>query len=409
MHSNQYQQETDNTHEPLGSDDPNAYTLTLSQAVMPDRADEIASAVARSPIDRFEHSFQFDNGSDYLAWSVATEAQRNAAHHGYDPVLAGIEAFVIGPASSYGRLDDFFANQPSTTPTRLVVCKQNVMAGAEPIRDHLGPDHQDCYVGGTSLERSVQASGRTLLSDLVKAIASDQVYAALDGTRHPYSHSLGFLQRGHHSRSRNAQAGLGTLELDQLAKIKLPEGYDREAFSQDVHAVKAMMMDLAAKAGAEAQARGYDNASQAYGFADELQSLYQHLCHGRHAEALQAMSAISPYLLEDLPHRLYEHLEASATASPTTPNVSPGIRYTRVDLEGRANHYASMTRKRESDTIKVDVLCPGLQRTHCVQAGIDSREDQRSMAEGLQQILDGHQGDRHEVGEYYDALIRLAD
>ena len=396
--------------------DANAYTLTLSQTSLPDRADEIASVVARSPIDRFEHPFHFDTANDYLAWSIATDAQRKAGHLGYDPALAGIEAYVIGPATTYGRLDDFFTNQPPMTPTRLIVYKQNRVAGSTPIQEHLGPEHRDRFVGGSSLEQSAHSSGRALLTDLVKAYAKKQVYPALDETRHPYGHSLGFRQRGHLHGSPHGPTGLGTLELDQLAKVKLSEGYDLDDFYADAHAVKAMMQDLAAKAHTEAQGRDFDNASQAYGFAAELQSLYRHLCSGRHTEALGSMNAISPYMLDDLPHRLYEHLETQAklpaSASPTTQDAASraSMRYTRVDLEGRVNHYASMTRKRDSDTIEVEVLCPDVvERTHYVQAGADCREDQQSMAKGLQQMLDGYKGNEHAVSEYYDAVIRLAD
>ena len=73
VHSNQYQP---TSPEQTTEDTSGGYTLTLSQSVVPERADEIASVVARSPIDRFEHAFHFDNGDEYLAWTIATDAQR---------------------------------------------------------------------------------------------------------------------------------------------------------------------------------------------------------------------------------------------------------------------------------------------------------------------------------------------
>ncbi len=170
VHSHQYQQ----TGIEPDTEDPNAYTLTLSQAVLPDRADEIASVVARSPLDRFEHTFHFDHGDEYLAWTIATDAQRKATHLGYDAARTGIEAFVIGPVEQYGRLDDFFMSQPPMTPSRLVVYKQNVMAGDTPIKEHLGPEHQDRFVGTHSHELAAQSAGRALLSDLVKAYSKDR-------------------------------------------------------------------------------------------------------------------------------------------------------------------------------------------------------------------------------------------
>lgn len=195
VHSSQYQPPGSPGGHSKNASSDDGYTLTLSQIVLPDRVDEIASVVARSPIDRFEHSFHFDTCDDYLAWTVATDAQRRATHLGYDPALAGIEAFVIGPAQGYGRLDDFFANQPPLTPTRLVVYRQNANAGVTEVREHLGPKHLDRFVGGPSLEASAYSSGRALLTDLVKAYASKKVYPALDETRHPYGHSLGFKAR----------------------------------------------------------------------------------------------------------------------------------------------------------------------------------------------------------------------
>lgn len=337
-----------------------------------------------------------------------------ATHLGYNPIDAGIEAYVIGPSNqSYGRLDDYFASQPPMTDSRLVVYKQNVNARSVEITDHLGPGHRDQFVGGPSLEQSAQSAGRALLSDLIKAYEKQSPHTVLEETHHPFAHSYGFKQRGHPRGSSQIKTGLGTLELDQLAKVKLPDGYKREDFYQDAKAVKAMTEDLSTKAFAEAQGQDYDNASQAYGFAAELQSLYRHLCHGRHADALRAMNAISPYMLDDLPHRLYENLEAVTQSPKPTPQITTAkpaeMRYTRVDLEGKIDHYASMTRKRGSDTIEVEVLCPDVQRTHYVQAGADSREDQQSMAEGLQQILEGSKGSKAAVSEYYDALIRLAD
>ncbi|MFN3167782.1 MAG: hypothetical protein ACE37H_12035 [Phycisphaeraceae bacterium] len=421
VHSSQYQQD---------DNDPsivNAYTLTLSQTLLPDRADEIASVVARSPLDRLEHAFHFDNGDEYLAWTVATDAQRKATHLGYNPIEAGIEAFVIGPASqAYGRLDDYFASQPPMTDSRLVVYKQNLKAGSTDITEHLGPKHQDRFVGGASLEQSAQSAGRALLSDLVKAYEKQQPHTALEETHHPFAHSYGFRQRGHPKSSSQIRTGLGTLELDQLAKVKLPADYARDDFYQDAKAVKLMTEDLSTKAFAEAQRQDYDNASQAYCFAAELQSLYRHLCHGRHAEALRAMNTISPYILDDLPHRLYEHLETQTKSSvetswdkglesivtpaqPISPLARPDLRYRRVDLEGLPKHYATMKRLQVDAPITVRVHTPDISRSMRVQGGVDARDQQYGAACWVYDHIAAADADGQLINEYYDAIIRLAD
>ena len=220
VHSNQYQppgSHSDNT----SSNTSEEYTLTLSQTVLPNRADEITSVVARSPIDRFEHSFSFDSENEYLAWTIATDAQRKATHLGYDPAQAGIEAIVIGPDEQYGRLDDFFTSQPPMTPSRLVVYKQNVKAGATEIKDHLGPKHEDRFVGTFSHELAAQSAGRALLSDLVKAYAKEKVVATLDETRHPYSRSLGFQSRGEAKHTKADNTDLESVIATPIAKAGL--------------------------------------------------------------------------------------------------------------------------------------------------------------------------------------------
>ena len=422
VHSNQYEPPGSNSDDTSSGNSGDSYTLTLSQAVLPDRADEIASVVARSPLDRLDHAFHFDNGNEYLAWTIATDAQRKATHLGYNPIDAGIEAFVIGPASStYGKLDDYFANQPPMTDTRLVVYKQNVKAGSTEIKEHLGPEHQDRFVGGASLEKPAQSSGRALLSDLMKAYEKQQAQTVLEETHHPFAHSDGFRQRGHPKGASQIRTGLGTLELDQLAKVQLPDGYDREDFYQDARAVKVMTEDLSTKAFAEAQGQDYDNASQAYGFATELQSLYRHLCHGRHADALRTMNAISPYMLDDLPHRLYENLEtqiksaeernleSAVSSSPSAPLVHPNVRYTRVDLEGQPKHYAVMKRKEADDQIGIQVLTPKLETSYLVHGGVESRAEQYEAACWVFDHIAASDAEGKVIDEYYDALIRLAD
>ncbi|MEX0655305.1 MAG: hypothetical protein WD534_04265 [Phycisphaeraceae bacterium] len=85
------------------------------------------------------------------------------------------------------------------------------------------------------------------------------------------------------------------------------------------------------------------------------------------------------------------------------------MRTTRVDLEGRPGHYATITRPATSEFIVVTILTPRRPdgRTHHVQA--DCEDDLRSMAECLQQTLDGLRGTHSMIHEYHRELQRFAD
>ncbi len=85
------------------------------------------------------------------------------------------------------------------------------------------------------------------------------------------------------------------------------------------------------------------------------------------------------------------------------------MRITRIDFEGRAGNYATAVRKRDSRHIEVTILTPDLPdgRDHTVQA--DCEEDILSMAECLQEHLDGHRGTNSMIHDYYRELLKLSD
>ncbi|MEX2672849.1 MAG: hypothetical protein WD294_12145 [Phycisphaeraceae bacterium] len=85
------------------------------------------------------------------------------------------------------------------------------------------------------------------------------------------------------------------------------------------------------------------------------------------------------------------------------------MRATRIDLEGRPGHYASISRKRGSDRIDVRLLTPDTPngRDHHVQA--DCIDDIRSMAECLQFHLDGRRGTNSDIHGYFRELERFAN
>jgi hypothetical protein len=70
--------------------------------------------------------------------------------------------------------------------------------------------------------------------------------------------------------------------------------------------------------------------------------------------------------------------------------------------------FATVRRPRGSETIEVTIDWPsGRSRKHLVAA--DDRYDQFSMAEGLQETLDGHKGTNSMVHDYLRELERFAD
>jgi len=88
------------------------------------------------------------------------------------------------------------------------------------------------------------------------------------------------------------------------------------------------------------------------------------------------------------------------------------MRITRIDLEGRApgsGYHAIMKRKRGSAYITATLLTPAMPngREHHVQA--DCEHDLWSLAECLQETLDGHRGTHSMIGDYYRELQRFAD
>ena len=74
---------------------------------------------------------------------------------------------------------------------------------------------------------------------------------------------------------------------------------------------------------------------------------------------------------------------------------------------GLPNVLARISREDGSDHITVEILSPGSERTHHVQA--DCEEDVWSMAECLQYQLDGHKGTNSMIHDYVRILQHFAD
>ena len=74
---------------------------------------------------------------------------------------------------------------------------------------------------------------------------------------------------------------------------------------------------------------------------------------------------------------------------------------------GLPRAFARISRPNGSDHIHVEILAPGSERTHHVQA--DCEQDIRSMAERLQHHLDGHRGTNSMIEDYHRLLLQLSD
>mgnify|MGYP006311622207 CR=1 FL=1 len=85
------------------------------------------------------------------------------------------------------------------------------------------------------------------------------------------------------------------------------------------------------------------------------------------------------------------------------------MRTTRIDLEGQDGHYAIIQRKRGSEYITATILTPAMPngREHHVLA--DCEDDLFSMAECMQETLDGCRGTNSMVHDYFREIQRFAD
>jgi hypothetical protein len=90
-------------------------------------------------------------------------------------------------------------------------------------------------------------------------------------------------------------------------------------------------------------------------------------------------------------------IELAGTSKTTLRNGSPGL----------PGAFARICRAQGDDHITVELLTPGNERSHEVQA--DDHDDQWSMAQILQHALDGYEGTNSEIEEYVRVLQYFAD
>ena len=85
------------------------------------------------------------------------------------------------------------------------------------------------------------------------------------------------------------------------------------------------------------------------------------------------------------------------------------MRITRIDFEGRPGNYATAVRKQSSDHVEVTILAPDTPNGQQHHILADCQEDLFSMAECLQERLEGHRGTNSDIHDYYRELMRLGD
>ena len=90
-------------------------------------------------------------------------------------------------------------------------------------------------------------------------------------------------------------------------------------------------------------------------------------------------------------------VELAGTSDTKLHDSSPGL----------ARAFAKISRKAGDEHITVELLFPGGERTHHV--GADCNDDQWSMAQCLQETLDGHRGTNSDVHDYFREIQRFAD
>ena len=90
-------------------------------------------------------------------------------------------------------------------------------------------------------------------------------------------------------------------------------------------------------------------------------------------------------------------IELAGTSRPTLRDGTPGL----------PQAFARLSRKTGEEYIEVELVTPGHTRKHLVHAG--DEDDLHSMAQILQQALDGHEGTNSMVHDYLRVIRYLAD
>jgi hypothetical protein len=86
------------------------------------------------------------------------------------------------------------------------------------------------------------------------------------------------------------------------------------------------------------------------------------------------------------------------------------MKVTRIEIKGRTGT-AAISRESENkvECIFCEIRNPAGQRVAIHHVDVNDRDDQFSMAQGLQHQLDGYSGTNSEIHEYFSILEMMAD
>jgi hypothetical protein len=85
------------------------------------------------------------------------------------------------------------------------------------------------------------------------------------------------------------------------------------------------------------------------------------------------------------------------------------MKVTRIDIEGRAEHYATVTRKDGSDTIDITLLTPVWPDGNTVKASATNPDAPRHIAAWLHRALEGYEGAAGDIADYLRVIQTFAD
>jgi hypothetical protein len=85
------------------------------------------------------------------------------------------------------------------------------------------------------------------------------------------------------------------------------------------------------------------------------------------------------------------------------------MKVTRIDIEGRAGRYVTVSRKDGCRTIDITMLTPTWPDGTTVKADATNEESQRYMAAWLHKALEGYEGTAGDIADYLRVIQTFAD
>ncbi len=84
------------------------------------------------------------------------------------------------------------------------------------------------------------------------------------------------------------------------------------------------------------------------------------------------------------------------------------MRITELRLEGPAGNFATLKRKRDCDTLEIQIITPRGEQP-LLRPAADDKNDLWSAAEAVQEALDGYPGAGGDIREYFRVIETLCN